>query len=515
MEAVLRRSIGLVPLPPHPPARASNGTVARLNFTQTHWQSWQFSVCAPVVALASFSSRSSRVARGRCRVHAAASNKTVANKLSLPPGKPGNAFLDLLKYVKDPDGFIATQVKNYGPVFQMNYFGRKTVIVGGADGVLGFTSAEKEITKSALPDTFSQLHTAYGTMNQAGKIHKSSRVNLISAALCEEAFDAFLPVIRRRCVDFLDSLESRGTFFPAQEFKDWSVALFAELFTGIPFDDEMKRLLYTYNEGLYGLVPLKLPFTAFGRGFKAKDELVKRLRKQIEDLKRTGQIEEPQYAALRRLMKSKDENGEPWSMDHVATSAMIMVWGAYVELASLLADAIYLTASYPEVREKAFAEASGAPAATQSELKKLRYLQGILDETLRVKPPSGGGFRLAEEDLEIAGYRIPKGFVVSADPRITNMDPELHPDPLSFNPDRFVECPATSLPKGTWFPGGIGLHGCPGIPLAMLISKVFLADFVQRFKNWQPTSASKGKEGWVTIPIRILGDKYEMEVTKR
>ena len=35
---------------------------------------------------------------------------------------------------------------------------------------------------------------------------------------------------------------SRGTFFPAQEFKDWSVALFAELFTGIPFDDEMKKL---------------------------------------------------------------------------------------------------------------------------------------------------------------------------------------------------------------------------------------------------------------------------------
>ena len=30
-----------------------------------------------------------------------------------------------------------------------------------------------------------------------------------------------------------------------------------------------------------------------------------------------------------------------------------------------------------------------------------RYLQAILDETLRVKPPSGGGFRLAEEELQI------------------------------------------------------------------------------------------------------------------
>ncbi|CAE7228746.1 putative cytochrome P450 120 [Symbiodinium microadriaticum] len=914
---------------------------------------------------------------GRVRRGAGAATEGAARELPLPPGKPGNAFLDLLKYVKDPDGYIAEQVKEYGPVFQMNYFGRKTVIVGGADGVTGFTSAEKNITKSALPDTFSQLHTEYGTMNLAGEVHKTSRVGLINSALCDEAFEFFLPVIQARCSEFLDSVESRGKFRPAQELKDWSVTLFAELFTGIPFDKEMLKLLYSYNEGLYGLIPLKLPFTAFGRGFRAKDELVSRLRRQIEELTQSGQIEEPKYSALRRMMRSKDENGENWSIDRVATASMLMessedelgfpkpaeidmelmtewaehvclrcllpvstitdmrpvlasrlkglggetklqecvdavvdsirgevaaelksaqesgckfclsadtwkpiskrrqhflamyldftkdfqhrrvclavkvaeaprtgekycelfhdalkaaglsakdlmaglsdhessirkglrllnvplvgcgahavqlcpkhclpplkegkkgvpatasdddsdsssswsssssssgeaapapaqgalqggapkarpgrprnvpqdeirkklispftryraivkhfaahdddynflvgdateasipvrayqfetatrwnsclnqlvsiiynnrahafsrtkrnnggpapldqeelkqalqfcavfqplklatkllkgeekdgaeerqkqmtlkrgfllwrlrvrlahelgvddadrarlsrktkdedwsevdyeasladegvcdstlqvmivdaeplspspsgaahvdgyleleVWGAYVELASLLANAIYLTSSASEVREKAYGEASAKPAVTQSDLKELSYLQAILDETLRVKPPSGGGFRLAEEDIEIAGYRIPKGYVVSADPRITNMDPALHANPQSFDPDRFAERPAQSLPKGTWFPGGIGLHGCPGIPLAMIISKAFLADFVQRFSSWRPTRGSKGKEGWVNIPIRILGDKYEVEVDKR
>eukprot|EP00913_Durusdinium_trenchii_P020774 g19514.t1 len=53
-------------------------------------------------------------------------------ELPLPPGKPGNAFLDLIKYIKDPDAYIAEQVKLHGPIFQTNYFGRKTVIVGGA-----------------------------------------------------------------------------------------------------------------------------------------------------------------------------------------------------------------------------------------------------------------------------------------------------------------------------------------------------------------------------------------------
>ena len=35
----------------------------------------------------------------------------------------------------------------------------------------------------------------------------------------------------------------------------------------------------------------------------------------------------------------------------------------------------------------------------------LRYLQAILDETLRVKPPSGGGFRMAEAELSIGAIR--------------------------------------------------------------------------------------------------------------
>lgn len=38
-----------------------------------------------------------------------------------------------------------------------------------------------------------------------------------------------------------------------------------------------------------------------------------------------------------------------------------------------------------------------------------RYLQAILDETLRVKPPSGGGFRLAEEELQIGGAGADRG----------------------------------------------------------------------------------------------------------
>eukprot|EP00913_Durusdinium_trenchii_P020773 g19513.t1 len=215
-------------------------------------------------------------------------------------------------------------------------------------------------------------------------------------------------------------------------------------------------------------------------------------------------MEKPQYAVLRRLSNSKDENGQTWSTEHTAHSAVISVWGAY-EVASLLSNAIRLLSLHKAALARAAQEAMESKSQTE-------YLQAILDESLRLLPPAGGGFRLAEEDLNIGGYRVPKGFVVSADPRISNRDPELHADSDSFKPERFLERPTRQMPQGSWFPGGIGLHGCPGIPLAMLVSKVFLGTWLRRFKEWRAVSS---KADFVTIPIRILGDKYEVEVSPR
>jgi len=439
----------------------------------------------------------------------AAAEAAVKEELPLPPGKPGNAMMDLFKYIKDPDEYMAEQVRLYGPIFLTNLFGRKTVVVGGPELVEEFVVAEKKITKSALPDTFSQLHTEYGTMNQAGPKHMNTRGNLIKGALCEEAFQAFLPTIRQRCAELVSDVSKRKRMKVAKELKDWSVKLFSELFAGEAFDDDAVKLLYQYNDGLFALLPFKLPFLAFGRGFKAKDALVKMVKDRLEELKANGDIEKPQYAAMRRLSQSKDENGEDVSTESVAHSVVISVWGAYVELASLLANSIYLLSSHEAVREKAFA----AVQEVGSEAEKSEYLQAILDETLRMKPPAGGGFRMAEEELSIGGYRIPKGYVVSADPRVSNADPKLHAKPETFNPERFIERPTRQMPNGSWFPGGIGLHGCPGIPFAMLISKVFLAAWLEKFEDWKPRKGSK--EGWVPIPIRIIGDKYEVEVTQR
>eukprot|EP00747_Dinoflagellata_sp_TGD_P213331 gnl/TRDRNA2_/TRDRNA2_86299_c0_seq1.p1 gnl/TRDRNA2_/TRDRNA2_86299_c0~~gnl/TRDRNA2_/TRDRNA2_86299_c0_seq1.p1 ORF type:complete len:110 (+),score=16.80 gnl/TRDRNA2_/TRDRNA2_86299_c0_seq1:2-331(+) len=105
---------------------------------------------------------------------------------------------------------------------------------------------------------------------------------------------------------------------------------------------------------------------------------------------------------------------------------------------------------------------------------------------------------------------------------------ELHPDPTAFEPMRWVNpdsadkswidssCPfagvARQLKKSGWHPGGIGAHGCPGLPLAELSGRIFLAQWVGEFKSW---SLPEGGVDYELIPIKIPKDDFKLRVTPR
>ena len=86
----------------------------------------------------------------------------------------------------------------------------------------------------------------------------------------------------------------------------------------------------------------------------------------------------------------------------------------------------------------------------------------------------------------------------------------LFPEPQLFAPERWMNetevsddvqqdrrCPfvgsALRLPKEGWFPGGIGLHGCPGLPLAELTVRVFLVRWMQSIQQWESGSDQSGR----------------------
>jgi sterol 14-demethylase len=122
-------------------------------------------------------------------------------------------------------------------------------------------------------------------------------------------------------------------------------------------------------------------------------------------------------------------------------------------------------------------------------LRSIPKLEAALKETLRLHPPLILLLRVAQEDIEIGGHRIPAGTMVGATPRVSNRIAEDFPDPNTFDPGRYLDPRQEDLAnRWTWIPFGAGKHRCVGNAFAMMqlkaIFSVILRDF--EFEMAQP-----------------------------
>ncbi|KAJ7786402.1 cytochrome P450 CYP2 subfamily [Mycena metata] len=99
---------------------------------------------------------------------------------------------------------------------------------------------------------------------------------------------------------------------------------------------------------------------------------------------------------------------------------------------------------------------------------QLPYIDYICYELLRWNPvaPLGVAHYISEDDI-YKGYRIPKGTTVLPNVWAILHDPDMYPDPLSFNPQRFAsENRVNGLNQIPDLAFGFGRRLCPGKFLA-------------------------------------------------
>jgi len=70
--------------------------------------------------------------------------------------------------------------------------------------------------------------------------------------------------------------------------------------------------------------------------------------------------------------------------------------------------------------------------------------------------------RRAERDVELGGYRVPKGVTVVMDIGAVHHEPALLSDPGEFRPERWTEEFTKGLHKFAYIPFGVGARRCIG-----------------------------------------------------
>ncbi|CAM8911546.1 unnamed protein product [Rhodiola kirilowii] len=120
---------------------------------------------------------------------------------------------------------------------------------------------------------------------------------------------------------------------------------------------------------------------------------------------------------------------------------------------------------------------------TKDDVVKLKTLTMILNESLRLYPPTVATIRRAKTDVELGGYKVPRGTELLIPILAVHHEKATWGnDANEFNPARFADGVARAANHPMAFiPFGLGVRTCIGQNLALLQAKLTVAMMLQRF----------------------------------
>jgi cytochrome P450 len=146
----------------------------------------------------------------------------------------------------------------------------------------------------------------------------------------------------------------------------------------------------------------------------------------------------------------------------------------------------YTLTQHPQVERRVVQEvdaALGDRGATYADLPRLRYLERVVKESMRLYPAAAFLFgREAVEDVELGGYNVRRGSWVFIAPYIVQRDPRNFPEPERFDPDRFAPGRIDEIPAYAYIPFGGGPRICIGNSLATMEIILLAATVLQRYR---------------------------------
>ncbi|KAG0496198.1 hypothetical protein HPP92_000889 [Vanilla planifolia] len=415
-------------------------------------------------------------------------NEVRYRKKGLPPGTMGwPLFGETTEFLKQGPNFMKNQRARYGSLFKSHILGCPTVVC--MDPEINRYIFMNE-SKGLVPGYPQSMLDILGERNIAavtGPLHKSMRsamLNLINPSMIR---DQLLPKIDEFMRSHLSNWNEK--VIDIQE-KTKEMALFSALkqiasIESGPESEALKAAVFQLVLGTLSL-PINLPGTNYRRAFQARRRLVEILRKIIEK-RRTSLSSHGDMLDL-LLLKADDECMKAKLNDEQIIDLIIaLVYSGYETVSTTTMMAIKYLHDHPkalhELRKEHMEirkEKSHEEGIDWSDYKSMAFTRAVIFETLRMATVVNGVLRKTTQDTKLKGFVIPKGWRIYVYTREINYDPCLYPEPLSFNPWRWMDRSLDTQQHFMIFGGGSRL--CPGKELGTVEIATFLHYFVTRYR---------------------------------
>jgi cytochrome P450 len=179
------------------------------------------------------------------------------------------------------------------------------------------------------------------------------------------------------------------------------------------------------------------------RGYRAAMEPVEQAVME-EVARRRGEASREDVVSM--LIEARYEDGSPLSERDLRDELVTLLTDG--PTSTSLAWAFERLLRNPATLERAREDAIGGDGA---------YLDAVIKETLRMRPPVPVVVRRLLEPMELAGHRLAAGTTVAPCVHLIHRSERHYSEPRRFRPERFLERPPGTY---TWIPFGGGTRRC-------------------------------------------------------
>ncbi|KAI5641922.1 cytochrome p450 domain-containing protein [Phthorimaea operculella] len=185
------------------------------------------------------------------------------------------------------------------------------------------------------------------------------------------------------------------------------------------------------------------------------------------------------------LLLLAEVDGQRIDDEHIREEVDTFMFEGHDTTTTGIVFTLYCLSKFRDTQEKVFEEQKAIFGGdfnrdpTFSEMQKMKYLDLVIKESMRMFSPVPGIQRFITEDTELAGVRVPKNTTCLVNIYSLHRNPKVWENPMEFRPERF-ENPLKD--PFAFLAFSAGARNCMGQKFAMLEMKTTISAIVRNFK---------------------------------
>ncbi|GMS95444.1 hypothetical protein PENTCL1PPCAC_17619, partial [Pristionchus entomophagus] len=205
---------------------------------------------------------------------------------------------------------------------------------------------------------------------------------------------------------------------------------------------------------------------AYGDALVVAHSFTKTVIEERKEALSRGEVEMNKRAFLDMLLEEKKKQN--LSDEDIREEVDTFMFEGHDTTSAGLGWTIWCLATHPEIQERVYGEVIESLGENRDrdigreDMGKLVYLDRCIKEAMRIYPPVPFVSRQLKKDFALGDYLLPVNSQVSISPFVVHRNESIYPNPLEYDPDRFLPDRMATRHAYDYIPFSAGPRNCIG-----------------------------------------------------